>query len=424
MGATQRTSLRASVGVTTWPTVSVWAELNSTITDPADPSTSGNWTDIGSYLESASTNRGASRFDGPIMRYEASTSTVVLKNTDARFDPLNTASPYYSGGVTQVQPARQYSIIATWSAVKYYLWRGWADSWTPQYPLNGKSAITTLAGTDALAIAARNDVSGAAFHTTNPETQQVIYNYFSLVPVPYHGTLTLVADGVVCVDMSTVTGNALSGAQLATDTEIGELYLDGNANIVFRLRNDLFNDARSQTSQATFQPGTTLPFEDLTVEYGAQGLKNSMLISSVGDATVANVGDTPSQAAYQKRTYTRSDLLHRTFENSNDYAGFLLALQKDPELRIASMTINPQAAPTTLFPQVLGRELGDRITVTFTPPGGTAITRACFIRGINHEITPDSWITKWTLQDATRYDLFLILDDANRGILDTDKLGY
>ena len=76
-----------------------------------------------------------------------------------------------------------------------------------------------------------------------------------------------------------------------------------------------------------------------------------------------------------------------------------------------------------LWPQVLRREFGDRITVIRNPPGGGTITRDCFIRGVSHQGSADDWRTQWVLQSATRYQFF-ILDHPSMGVLDVNALAY
>src|SRR5262249_34604015 len=48
------------------------------------------------------------------------------------------------------------------------------------------------------------------------------------------------------------TGPPLDELQLTNETEMGELYIDGNGFLVFRSRSQFFTDTRTRTSQATF----------------------------------------------------------------------------------------------------------------------------------------------------------------------------
>jgi len=54
----------------------------------------------------------------------------------------------------------------------------------------------------------------------------------------------------------------------------------------------------------------------------------------------------------------------------------------------------------------------------------SAISKDCFIRGIQHDFTPLWWHTQWTLQSASKYGSFLTLDDATLGQLNENALAY
>ncbi|WP_157251130.1 hypothetical protein [Nonomuraea typhae] len=54
----------------------------------------GTFTDVSAYLMHFKINRGSSRVDGPLIRYEAGTCELKLNNSDRRFDPSNGSGPY------------------------------------------------------------------------------------------------------------------------------------------------------------------------------------------------------------------------------------------------------------------------------------------------------------------------------------------
>ncbi|HEU5110198.1 MAG TPA: hypothetical protein VFT95_16785, partial [Micromonosporaceae bacterium] len=67
------------------------------------------------------------------------------------------------------------------------------------------------------------------------------------------------------------------------------------------------------------------------------------------------------------------------------------------------------ATEDLLFPQVLGRQFGDRITTIRNPPGGgDPIEQDAFIRGVRHEIRALWWETTFTLQAADRFRFWTI----------------
>jgi hypothetical protein len=126
------------------------------------------------------------------------------------------------------------------------------------------------------------------------------------------------------------------------------------------------------------------------------------------------------------RSWSRTDLIQTSDADADGYAQWVLYVSLATEDRFDTLTVTPLRDPR-LWPQVLGREIGDRITVIRRPPGMGAIQKDVFIRGITHTIDASSntWQTQWDLQDASRYSNFLILDDPNFGKLGSgNKAAY
>lgn len=378
------------------------------------------WTDVAGYVRTFRTQRGSTRAEGPVLRYDAGTATVVLDNRDRRFDPANLDGPYVSGGATEVTPMRAMRIRAVWDGSTYDLWRGFADGWEFSYK-QPSYADVTLTGTDGFKVLAANDRAAVAATGSGEDAGARVNRILN--SAGWSSTDRVVSIGDTTVQATTLDGPALDELQLTADTEVGELYCDGAGRLVFRNRKGILEDARSNTSQATFGGGSGLRYSDVTPQYDDTGLANVVRITAV-DGTEQTVEDATSETAYLVHTYTRSGLIMQTDAEALSYAGFVKYMAKDPELRFATIVIRPQRDPDNLYPQVLDREIGDRITIICQPPGeGDPIIRDVFIRGIQHEVTVESWVTTWTLQSATRYS-FLVLDNSALGELNFNAVGY
>jgi hypothetical protein len=370
----------------------------------------GAFVDVTSFVRSGSITRGVSRFDGILARSEAGRAAVTLDNRDARFDPTITTGPYG----TQVKPMREWRIRANGHA----LWRGYADSWDNAYPLSAKNAETVLQGTDASKVLANFDAPAVAAVGAGELTGARINRILDSAGWP--ATRRSIAAGQTTVQATQLAQPARTELLLTADTELGELYVDGAGNVVFRGRHALLTEARSTTSQATFGVGG-LPIQDVDVSYDDTQIRNLVRISRAGGVEQPAT-DATSVATYLTHTFERSDLIHQTDAESLLYAQHVLAMLKDAELRFDTLTINPMADPTNLYPQVLGRELGDRITIRIQPVGrATVLERDCIIRGITHTWTPSSWVTTFALQDASRL-AFFTFDSASLGRFDTNRL--
>lgn len=166
-----------------------------------------------------------------------------------------------------------------------------------------------------------------------------------------------------------------------------------------------------------------LPAADVVLEYTDETLANMIRVTRVGGIEQV-VGDAASQQLNLIRTHTpAAELPMQSDQVAGDYAGFLLYQCKDPELRLTELVVLPQVDPDNLYPLVLGLDFGDRIRVTYDPPGGGTVTREVFIAGIGHRIEQGEWVTVFALQSAARWS-FLTLDHATLGRLDYNALAY
>lgn len=379
--------------------------------------------DVAQWVEKLSTQRGVSRHDGVYARAQAGRATVVLDNGDRRFDPTNLAGPYVQAGRTEIVPMRAFRLQATWAGVAYDIWRGFADEWRLDYS-NADVAATTLTGTDGTKVVSNYDsVAGAAVgagETTGVRINRILDN------AGWAAAERDIDTGLTTVQSTDLANNAWTEILLTADTEIGEVYFDAMNRIVFRNRHAPLNEARSATPQAIFGcDPAELGYDSVDVANDDTQVRNIIRISRVG-GTVQTIQDADSIAEYQRKTWGRSDLIMQTDTEAADYAAYVLSFSKAATLRFDSIRIIPTTDPDLLWPQVLGRELGDRITVKFTPPGGGAIIeRDAFIRGIKHDVAaPGRWVTAWTLQDADAQLSFMVLDHASLGVLDANSLAY
>jgi hypothetical protein len=156
-------------------------------------------------------------------------------------------------------------------------------------------------------------------------------------------------------------------------------------------------------------------------------LVNDAQITAAGSANMQEAADTNSEATFLfPRTYTRTDLLLSSDPEALSWAQFVVYLSRNAADRFDVLTIDPLADPASLYPHVLGREIGDRIQVWKTPAGAAQFSKDAFIAGITHafDATTLTWQTGWTLQDASQYSTFLTLNDPVRGQLNTGALIY
>lgn len=392
------------------------------------------YTDITSYLRVVSVNRPATRVQGPLLTYQGATASGVLKNGDGRFDPANTGGPYVVGGVSSIRAMIPLRFRAVFGGTEYGLFAGFADSWQDDGTnYANRYAEVTVSASDGMKIL--GGVTLAPLDTPAGDGEQSGARIGRILDAA--GWFTdhrKISAGDSPVQGTTLGDTALNLLQLTSDSEIGELYIDGTGSLVFRNRNAVLSEDRSNTVQAVFgdAPGTvqTAGTELAYTQPGRANddttLANDIQVTVAG-GTMQEAQDATSIGTYLfPRTWTQDGILLQADSDALNYAKWVLHISSTAEDRFDTLVISPMRDPANLFPQVLGREIGDRIQIWRRPPGMSAISKDCFIRGIQHEIdVPNAkWTTTWTLQSASRYGGFLVLDDPTFGKLNSNALAF
>jgi hypothetical protein len=391
----------------------------------SDGSGTGTLTDVTAYLRSGSIQRGSTRVDSPILRYEPGTATAVLDNRDRRFEPGNVDGPYVASGVSLVKPRRVFRYRATHNSVTYNLYRGYTGNFEAHYDdLSGSDSYVVAPAVDAFTILGRISRTAVAAVGAGEDTGARIDRILDSADWPANDRV--IATGDTDLQATTLEGVALDELLIAADTELGEFYMDSEGRAVFRNRLAILTETRSNTSQLTFNDqatGDEVPFHGLTLATDDSTLVNHARITRVGGVQQESE-DATSIAENFRTTFERTDLIHTQDSDSLSLANWIVYQSKDPETRFTEITVKIHSDPDTLVPALFPREIGDLITIIWHPPGGgTPIERDSFIRGIKHDFTPSTWETTFTLQSATK-GAFLTLNNATLGVLGSNALAY
>lgn len=207
--------------------------------------------------------------------------------------------------------------------------------------------------------------------------------------------------GLSTLQAATLGGTVLSALQKVEETEQGALFVSAAGKVRFIARDNL-QKAPYSTSQATFgDSGSELEYGDLSYVFDDQLIFNDVQATRDGGVTQI-VGDATSQTRYLRRTKVFDGMLYQTDANARDLAGWWISHYKDPLLRATGLKLEPSAGnDATHFPQILTRELLDRVTVRRRPQNlGAAIDQETLIEGITHDVTAMEWRTTWNLSPA------------------------
>lgn len=231
--------------------------------------------------------------------------------------------------------------------------------------------------------------------------------------------------GLAVLQSATLGTTVLDALQRIEETEQGRLFVTADGKVRFIARDSMLKTPYT-TSQATFgDSGSELEFGDLTYDDSDNSIVNEAQVSR-NNGVVQIVRDTTSQTRYLRRTLVLSGLEHQDDSTSRDLANWVVQHYKDPFRRATGLRLEPSAGnEATHFPQVLGRELADRVTVKRIPQNlGAAINQDVNIEGIGHTVSADQWVTTWDLSpaEAQVYWILGVAGFSELGV--TTRLGF
>lgn len=221
--------------------------------------------------------------------------------------------------------------------------------------------------------------------------------------------------------------SALSALQNWADTETGLFFISRDGKIVWKSRHSPLLDTEATTSQATFSDTGTIKYDIDEFELKRDDtLIRNPVTAQRANGVIVTVSDAALIEKYGERSWTAPTTEDNSDATVRDRAVWLLRRFKERATRLRSMRITPRRDPSVLWPQVLGREIGDRITVSRKPLQlNASVSVDQIIEGVAHQFSPQSWRTTFVAAPVDpNVGSYLILDDASTGLLDTGLLAY
>ena len=357
--------------------------------------------DITSRVISATTSRGKNR---DLDRFSSGTLNITASNEDRAFDPNYASSPY-AGAIV---PRREVRVTVDGVRVISTT----IDDWNYGYSPDGSSRAEIVA-TDEFTLLARQVLTAG---TATPQLSGArVSAVLDMLSVAWPDDKRSIDVGESTLGADVFAGNALQYLQKISDSEQGLLFIAKNGDLVFRDRLDATPTTASLTDFT--DDGTGIPFTLTAVNYGSELLYNQAVVTS-GELS-AQADNDRSQVAYGV-TSVELDTLVSTSAQLQNLADFLVQKYGDPEYRFETISVNLDTVGATYKATCLGLEIGDVVSITFTPNGiGDPIEQYGQIIRISHELEPlrhDMFISVSSL-DWT----FLVLDDAVFGKLDSNN---
>lgn len=416
--------------------------------------------DVSGYVTSVSLRRGRSR---ELDTFTSGACTVVLNNEDRRFDPLFTDGPYFG----KIRPRLRVTVVADLIS----LFDGFVEDWNFNYS-QGNRSVAEIVCIDGLALLSQTALT--SFTNTQDTPGARIQTVLGRPEVSYAGAVSLTPGyNVMQADTVSDNTNTLSYLQKVADTDVGRLFVDGAGVLRYRDRNDgvvqeprvVFAEVNSDyvdavgllsgatlwldpyppeplrtdddaVAQTVLQDATlwfdaagdpdyippVMPFHGIEVEFGSEFLFNRIQVSREGGSTIT-VSAVDSQATYGVRTLSRDGYLFLEDTETTAFAEYLITLYAEPNVRIASHNIDVNGLSDLHKRYVFRLEIGDVVRTVWTPNDtGNVIDRDSIIEGVEHTITPSSHRVRLQLTPFSRAGF--ILDDPDRGLLDTSEVTY
>ena len=366
--------------------------------------------DISEYCQEVSITRGRSN---QFAQFNAGQCSITLLNNDRRFDPINTASPYYDAtvGRSGVLPRRKVTV----KSGSNFLFTGRITDIDVVYNYN-LSTVQFTAADDFVLLA--NTVVEADV-TPSVELSGARVNYLLDLPeIDYPLASRDIATGTQTLGAYQINANtnALTYLQTIATSEQGACFIaaDGDLTFTDRIVNSF------ATVAATFSDtGTDIPYNALQVIYGQEFLYNRIQ-ATVEGGTVQVADDAVSQADFGISTYALPDLLLQDDTDAQTLTTYLVGLYAEPQYRFDDLGLLISAFSSGNRNTINALELQNlvEITRTYTTGSPLSVTEYYQIERINHLITAGEHRVTLGLFNASIVQE-LILDDAIFGVLDS-----
>jgi len=389
-------------------------DLTIEIAFDSDPfATSQTFTDVSTYVREFSIDRGRQH---DLADYQTGTASVLLSNSDDRFNPLNTSSPYYdsTNNVSKITPFRQVKISATYDGTTSVLFRGFITSYPESFGGQGSDSSVRIRCVDAFKIFNLNTLGSrgwkigtAGFSNLGTSTRLGyadvqeksslrigrILNAFG-----WSSSDRVISTGDLDVQAGVpVTTNLLQALKSVEEAEQGQFYMSADGKATFRDRN--YKRTQQFTSQATFGNGVgELPFSDVITTLDDSKILNIISVTRDGGSEQL-LSDTDSVAKFGSRQDSLSGTLNVTDADALSVAQQRLSQFKDTGSRIEGMIVNP-LSNTSLWNQALVRELGDKITIKIPTPVSTTMEFDVHIDRISHSVSAINQTWTWQIRTS------------------------
>lgn len=309
--------------------------------------------DVAASVASIKTDRGRARETD---EYKVGTASVVLNDTDRRFDPAYGYSPY----VGQITPMRRLRV--KWNDV--WVFPGWVDDWAIRYePADSLSRVTAEC-VDAFGILANQELSEIAPGFSGDKAGTRINRALNRAEINFPPSRS-VDTGESTLGATTFGGNALSYVQACSKAEAGYLFVAADGTLTFRSRTGPLNDLTDVVFSDDRDAG--IPYMNITQRSSTDLLYTRVTGTSETTSNEVESTSESAKAEYFTRTLNLGTLFTIDDAETQNIVDYYLERFSAPELRFEIATINVAALSDDQIADILALELSDVVTVERLP---------------------------------------------------------
>lgn len=366
--------------------------------------------DITEFCQNISITRGR---QDQFAQFGAGQCSITLLNNDRRFDPINTASPYYdvTAGRSGVVPRRKVTIT---SGINH-LFTGRITDIDVVYNFQLSEVVITAA--DDFVLLANTVVEADVTPSVELSGARVDF-LLDLPEIDYPLTTRNISAGLATLGAFQIDANtnALTYLQSIATSEQGACFVAANGDLTFTDR----LDASFATIAAEFSDaGVGIPYTALQVIYGQEFLFNRIQATIQG-GTVQVANNATSQTEFGITTLALPDLLLQSDSEALTLANYLVALYANPQYRFDDLGLVTSAMSAPNRDTINALELQDVVEVTRTYATGSpaSVTELYAVERLTHFITAgEHRVTVGLFNTEILFQL--ILDDPIFGALDS-----
>lgn len=390
--------------------------LNTSTLDGTDV-LDGNveFADVTEWVTSINIRRGRS---DQLATMPTGQASIVLDDraSGRRFDPANTASPYFQG-TYGISPMRYVQVYGGTAGDRPLFFGRIADV-DVEYQQPDQS-FTYVACVDDLAQLARTNLT--AFTPTSQLSSARVSAILDRPEVAYSTATRSIATGVAT--LGTVAYDANTNVKSAIDAvvqaEDGRFFISAGGTATFQSR--LANIFGTATAFFTDNGGVGIGYQGLSIGYGAETLYNRIQIGVEGLSVATAVG-TASIAEFGVQTLAIDNVPLVDMAAGTTLANELRDKYQNPVFRFDQLNLVLNGLTASEAQTVSTLELGNivNVTKTYTTGSPTSIARDVVVEQISHTITPMMHTVTLGLGQTSLKTEFLLdtseLDDVEVGL--------